>query len=183
MGLLYDLKSKYDIDLLPGGGIDLPAASTKIGGSVIATWLATQLAGVVALGAGSTVGGTALRGDGGIEVALADADTAGGVLAWQNPESVAIVLTEVTIDVTTKSTEACTVDVGIAADATTSDDALVDGQDVGAAAVLFTGNANLPLKVDAKGGTNDYVTISKASGAAAGLAGTAYIRYMKVPAA
>ena len=120
------------------------------------------------------------------KVALAAADTAGGILAWQNPESGAIVVTRIVIDRTTKSTAACTADFGSAADGTTSSDNLMDAVDVGATAAIEDNienkgtNGKVRQRVDAKGGTTDYVTGSKASGAAAGLVGNAYIFYYEV---
>ena len=120
------------------------------------------------------------------KVALANADTAGGVLAWQNPESSAIILVRVVIDRTTKSTGACTLDVGTAANGTTSSDNLIDGLDVGTATGVGDNiedkgtNGKSRQRMDAKGGATDYITASKATGAAAGLAGNAYIFYHEV---
>ena len=117
------------------------------------------------------------------KVALAALDTAGGVLAWQNPEAVAIVVSKLVVDVTTKSTAACTADFGSANDATTSADNLIDGIDVGTATILGDNtddkgaNGKSKRRLDAKGGTTDYITGSKATGAAAGLVGNAYIFY------
>ena len=112
--------------------------------------------------------------------ALAAVDTGGGVFAWANPETSEILIEHVALVVTTKTTDACTVDVGTtAADATTSSDNLIDGQDINAAAGTFTNAAN--------GGTNGklaqrlaagkWVTASKASGASAGLKGSYEIYY------
>lgn len=109
-------------------------------------------------------------------VALADADTAGGILAWENPESVPINVLHLVLDVLTVSTGACTVDVGVAADDKTSDDTLIDGQDVNSATGLFANSA--PAKV----GVDEFITASMASGAAADLAGYAHIAYVKCAA-
>lgn len=117
------------------------------------------------------------------KVDLGAADTGGGVLAWQNPESTSIIIDRIMLNVTTKSSAACTLDVGTTAtSATTSSDNLLDGVDVGTAAGLFDNITD--------GGTNGksrqllasgkWVTASKASGAAAGLVGYAYISYFKV---
>ena len=120
------------------------------------------------------------------KVALATSDAAGGVVAWQNPESNAIVITRVVVDLTTKATAACTVDIGSAANATTSADNLLDGLDVNAATGVFDNiadkgtNGKEKQRLDAKGGTTDHVTASKATGAAAGLVGNAYIFYQEV---
>lgn len=117
------------------------------------------------------------------KVVLGVADTGGGVLAWANPESGSIIITRIIIDVTTKSTGACTLDVGTtAASATTSSDNLLDGVDVGTAAGTFDNiedqgtNGTSRQKLAA----GKWVTASKASGAAAGLAGYAYIEYFLI---
>ena len=120
------------------------------------------------------------------KVALAAADAAAGVLSWQNPESSAIVITRMVLDVTTAATAACTLDVGTDGDGTGSSDVLLDGLDVNAAAGVFDNiadkgtNGKECQRLDAKGGTTDYVTASKASGATAGLVGNAYIFYHEV---
>jgi len=118
--------------------------------------------------------------------ALGAADAAGGILAWQNPETSAIIVVRIVFDVTTKSTAACTVDAGSAADGTTSADNLMDGIDVGTATGVFDNiddkgtNGKSKRRLDAKGGTTDFITGSKATGAAAGLKGNAYIFYYEV---
>lgn len=118
-------------------------------------------------------------------VALAAVDTAGGVFSWQNPLSVKVIATAI-VNVTTVATAACTVDVGLAANATTLADTLLDGVDVNAAVIRAnpfdnkgTNGKGVQL-VDEKGGSNDFITGSKASGASAGIVGFAYIVYFPV---
>ncbi|MCE2405793.1 MAG: hypothetical protein J4F43_11655 [Dehalococcoidia bacterium] len=119
-------------------------------------------------------------------VALTAADSKGGVMRWQNPEDSAIVITRVVLDVTSKTGAACTLDVGVARSGNISSDNLIDGLDVGAAAGPFDNIADKGVngkerqRLDAKGGTTDYVTASKATGATGGLAGNAYIFYYQV---
>lgn len=114
------------------------------------------------------------------KVALAALDTGGGVLSWANPEAGDILINRVTIVTSVKSTAASTVDVGTTATtATTSSDNLLDGLDTGTA-VLTTDNLQTP-------GTNGkqlqslavgkWVTISRSTGACAGLVGYCYIEY------
>ena len=113
-------------------------------------------------------------------VALAAVDTAGGVFAWQNPEAGSIVISRVEVNVTTVATGACTLDIGTTAtNATTSSDTLIDGLDVNAATGVFdnitdkgTNGKSRQLLAAGK-----WVTASKASGAAAGLVGFAYVFY------
>lgn len=111
---------------------------------------------------------------------LAALDTAGGVISVANPEGVEILITEVLLIVSTKSTGACTLDIGVAANGTTSSDTLIDGVDVGAAAGRFD-------NINDKGGnggrdralaSTEFITASKASGAAAGLAGQLVVNYV-----
>ena len=62
----------------------------------------------------------------------------------------------------------------------------MDAVDVGATAAIEDNidnqgtNGKARQRLDAKGGTTDYITGSKATGAAAGLAGNAYIFYVEV---
>lgn len=115
-------------------------------------------------------------------VALAAADTAGGLFSWVNPESTAIIVTQVLLDVTTQTSGACTADVGMTAtSATTSADNLIDGKSL-ATAGLFDNiedqgtNGTSRQKVAA----GKWVTGSVASGASAGLVGFAYIHYYAI---
>ena len=113
--------------------------------------------------------------------ALAAVDTGGGIFSWTNPEDGDIIVEHVALVVTTKTTGACSVDVGTTAtSATTSSDNLIDGQDIKAAAGTFTNTAN--------GGTNGkaaqrlaagkWVTGSVVTGgASAGLKGSYEIYY------
>ncbi len=113
---------------------------------------------------------------------LAAGASAGGVLAWQNPEAGAIIVTGLVIDLTTKSTAASTCDFGTAANGTTSNDGLIDGLDTGTAAGTFDNNTDKGTngKTRQRLAAGAYVTGSQATGAAAGLAGYAYISYLPV---
>lgn len=114
-------------------------------------------------------------------VALGALDAAGGILAWQNPEAVKI-LARIDVDFTHASTDACTASFGVAADGATLNAGFLDGVNVGTLGTQPY-SSTVWLRVDANGGTNDWITGSKASGAAAGLEGRAYITYMKTSAA
>jgi len=113
---------------------------------------------------------------------LAAVDTAGGVYAIANPLGANVLIDMVILDITTASTAACTIDAGCAAaNATTSNDNLIDGLDVHSATGQFQtisngGTNGLPVR---KWASDKYFTISKASGATAGLVGKVYIRYRK----
>lgn len=114
------------------------------------------------------------------KVALAAVDTAGGLFAWANPEAGAIAIKRVFLDVTTKTTGACTVDVGVAANGTTSADNLIDGLDINAAAGLFgnLGNPGTNGKTSQRCAAGAFITGSKATGATAGIVGSAYVEYV-----
>lgn len=117
-----------------------------------------------------------------VKVALAAVDTGGGVFAWQNTEeSAAIIILRVTLDVTTASSGACTVNVGTTAtSATTSSDNLIDGLDVNSAAGVFDNvtDGGTNGKSRQKLADDKWVTGSVATGASAGIVGSAYIEYM-----
>jgi len=104
---------------------------------------------------------------------LATVTTAGGVAAILNPLGKELLITRTIMDVTTAATGAATVDVGVAANATTSDDALLDGQDVNSATGMFA--STTLVKWPATG----YVTASQATGAVAGLVGTLHVEYIR----
>ena len=117
------------------------------------------------------------------KVALAALDTGGGVLSWLNPEATGIIITKLIVDVTTKSTGACSVDAGTTTvSAITAADNLIDGLDVGTTAGTFDtiDQAGANGKARAKLAAGGWLTISKDSGAAAGLVGFAYVSYFLV---
>jgi hypothetical protein len=120
--------------------------------------------------------------NGSYRAALSNAEAAGGVLALANPEGVDLWVDELILEIDTKATAACTVDAGIAADATTSADNLIDGLDVGTAAGTFSNEANAGTngKNGQKWGAAQFLTVSKASGAAAGLVGEAHVKYTRL---
>lgn len=112
-------------------------------------------------------------------VALAAVDTAGGVFAWANPTGGTIIVTGVQVDVTTVSSGACTIDVGVAANGTTLSDTIIDG-----ASTATTARVIDDQKDAGTNGTgaqrctsSQYVTGSVASGASAAIVGYAYITY------
>jgi hypothetical protein len=114
------------------------------------------------------------------KVPLVASDAAAGVFSLRNRENGRIIVTKVIVDVTTKATGACTLDIGMAATEILSD-TLIDGLDVGTAVGVFdsvkeAGTNGVSSQSVAQGA---YVTASKASGAAAGLVGNAYIYWIK----
>lgn len=111
------------------------------------------------------------------------ATTGGAILALANPEGVALIIDKVVMDITTKSTGAASVDVGIAANGTTTSDTLMDGVDVGTAAILADnitnkGTNGLPT---VKWGATQYLTIT-GTATTVGLVGRLYVQYHAVKA-
>lgn len=98
----------------------------------------------------------------------------GEILGLANPEGEDLLITEFILDVTTPATGAANADAGIAADATTSDDSLLDGVDVGTAAAVFDNIGDGIVEWDA----DEYLTITP-SASAAGFVGDVYIKYIR----
>jgi hypothetical protein len=113
-------------------------------------------------------------------IPLTAVDTAGGVFAFS--PGVAAIVTRVIVNVTTKTTGACTLDVGIAANGTTLNDTLIDGLDINTAVGEFCNlkNAGTNGLASQRMTSTQYVTGSVASGASAGLVGYAYIEYIAI---
>ena len=117
---------------------------------------------------------------------LASGDADAFAFAWQNPESSKIIVHRVIVDVTTAGgTGSSVLDVGIVADATSTDDKLIDGADLNDTAVYDNiddqgVNGESTGKVDEKGGTNDHITGKILVANAASLAGKYYIYYTAV---
>lgn len=104
--------------------------------------------------------------------------------AWQNPETTAIIVTRVVIDVTTKSASAGSLlDVGPGATATTHSDTLIDGLDIATAVITADNitnkgdNGKSLCRLDVAGGTTAYITGQILAQSAAALVGKYYIFY------
>lgn len=105
----------------------------------------------------------------------AAADTAGAILAVTNPCTGAWLVTSLIINRTTASTGAGTGDFGIAANATTLNDGLIDGLNLNATAASGENNfanAGTNGKASQYGAAGTVLTGSTASGAVAGMVGT-----------
>ncbi len=111
-------------------------------------------------------------------VALNAVNTAGGVFAFQ--PGVACLVERVILDVQMQSSGACTVDAGVAANATTLSDTLIDGVSVAAAGpkdnIEDKGTNGKARQVCS---ASQWITGSVASGASAGLVGFAYLHYVE----
>lgn len=107
-------------------------------------------------------------------------DTGGGILSWQNTLGYDIRVTGFQLEVTTIASGACTVSAGqTAVSGTTSSSNLLSGQDVHSATGVFPSASPVGVKVK----QNEFLTISKASGASAALVGLASFDFKPVAAA
>jgi hypothetical protein len=96
----------------------------------------------------------------------------GAVLSLKNVYGVDLIITDMFVDVTTKSSGAATLDIGVDDKADTSNDTLFDGVDVGTAAGFFntTKNAGQNGKHAVVWKKDEYV-VATASATVAGLKG------------
>jgi hypothetical protein len=124
----------------------------------------------------STAAGTTGAFDqGAFRIQLGNAGAAGGDMASVlNPFGEAVIITERILNITTQSTGASTIDVGVGASATTAYDTLIDGQSGAAAGVFAEYGTNGKRAV--LWPTDQYLTVSEASGDVSGLAGELIIR-------
>lgn len=126
----------------------------------------------------STIGGLKLAK---VALTATTGTSGGGALAWANPEAQSIIIWKFVLDVTTQSSGAATVDIGVAADATTSADTLIDGKSVATAGtfdnITDKGTNGLPTK---KMTSSQYIT-GTASATLAGMVANAYIYYNLAP--
>lgn len=105
---------------------------------------------------------------------------------WQNPESVAVLVERVIIDITTAGgTATAILDVGVVANATSTAADIVNDLDLDATGIcdhMLVAGAGLGgvHKVDENGGTNDWITGKIITEAASSLVGKYYIQYRKV---
>ena len=122
-----------------------------------------------------------------INLTPATGTTAGSLGYIKNPFGEAAVVVDLILNVVTPATGAATADIGIAADAVTSGDTLIDGVDIGTAAILATaqlehantatGNAAGQVAIAA----GSYITVSQ-SASSVGLVGTLSALFVKVAA-
>ena len=120
------------------------------------------------------------------KVALTEGNTNDFAFAWQNPESVKIIVERLIVHLATAGgTGSSVLDVGTAANATTASDNIIDGLDLNTTG-LFDNisdagtNGKARGLVDEKGGTTDFVTGRILDANAAALVGNAYIVYFEI---
>ena len=105
--------------------------------------------------------------------ALSATRTAGGMFAVENTYGSDLIVTRVIISVTSASSAASSASVGIAANATTASDTLLDDFDSGGQGVYDNmDNKGTNGKAKAKWGTGQFVTGSESPGNITGIVGT-----------
>jgi hypothetical protein len=116
------------------------------------------------------------------EFALVAASGAGGVAAIANPEGRKVIVDRLILHVETPSSGACTVDAGIAASATTSSDILIDGVSIATAEKVVDNIEDQGTNGESCQiwDSDEYLTITVASGTVTGLVGTGYVHYVPV---
>ncbi len=108
-------------------------------------------------------------------------DSAGGVFSLENTTQETYIVDVSFINITTKTAGACTLDVGIAATATTLNDTLFDAADLGAAIDVLNNidDAGTNGGIGVLWAPGEFITGSVASGASAGIVGSAMIRFVR----
>jgi len=117
--------------------------------------------------------------------ALAGGNANAYAFAWQNPESVQILVVLCYLRVTAAGEATSVIDVGSAGDATTHSDNLIDAGALDGTPTFYLNNINdggtngkAMQILDAKGGTTDYITGQILTANAPNLAGTYNIIYV-----
>lgn len=114
------------------------------------------------------------------DLTAATTTTGGDALNLLNPEGAKLIITRFIINVTTEATGAANIDAGVAATGTSNDE-LLDGVDVGSAAILDD-NINGVVAAEVASavvewGATEYLTVTP-SATLAGLVGTYYVEYI-----
>jgi len=102
---------------------------------------------------------------------------------WQNPESVAIMVLNLVVNIVVASTAGGDIDAGTAAATATHSDNLLDGQDLGTTGWLNSythqaTNGRTSQPMDENGGATDWICGQTLLQNASNLSGYAYIFYM-----
>lgn len=114
-----------------------------------------------------------------LDISQATAVATGVYRSLANPFGSDVLIKDVTIRVTTASTGASTVDIGVAANATTTNDGLIDGLSL-ATLGLYTNaeDAGTNGEQTMVWGANQFLNVAEASGDVAGVVAKIYIGYI-----
>lgn len=131
---------------------------------------------------GLSAAGPAWRGVKVVKIPLIAASGNGGMLAWQNPEPVDILVTEVLLRIA-PGASAGTIDVGAAATAATTADNMIDGLSLVTAGLYDNNqdkgtNGRTRQLVNPAGGATSFITGTAIAPTFGGFAGVAYISYL-----
>lgn len=113
-----------------------------------------------------------------VEVAIPAQGAVTGVFSsTANPFGVDVIIVNRVLRVTTQSSGAATVDIGVAADATTSNDGLIDGASVASAGLVSANGSNgSSYQV---WGASQFLNIAEASGDVTALVGSLYVAVVR----
>ena len=114
-----------------------------------------------------------------LDISQASAVATGVYRSLANPFGSDVLIKDITVRVTTVSTGASTVDIGVAANATTTNDGLIDGLSL-ATLGLYTNaeDAGTNGEQTMVWGANQFLNVAEASGDVAGVVGKIYIGYI-----
>jgi hypothetical protein len=119
--------------------------------------------------------------NGTFKIELTAGDGAGVTQSQANPEGADLYITRVVVEIETPSTGACTLDIGVAADATTSNDTLIDGLSAATAGIFCNGkDPGSNGKLGKKWGASEFFNVAEASGDITGLVGNIYVDYIRM---
>ena len=108
-------------------------------------------------------------------------DGTGVTESTANPYGFNVLITNATLDITTQSAGACTVDIGVGADAATSSDLLFDGLSTAAAGVFGGGvNGGTNGRNSQRWATTGFLNVAEASGDITGLVGVLYLTLVRI---
>jgi hypothetical protein len=118
------------------------------------------------------------------ELAVTGGASSSGVFAsTANPFGVSVIITRAILRITTQSTGASTLDIGVGANATTSNDGLIDGLS-GATAGLYdntlAANAGTNGRPSQLWTSTTFLNVAEASGNVDALVGTLYLTIIRV---
>jgi hypothetical protein len=112
-------------------------------------------------------------------IALTAGDGSGVIVSEANPEDRDLYITRVIVEIETQSAGASTLDIGVAADATTSNDTLIDGLSGATAGIFCNGkDPGSNGKLGKKWGSSEFFNVAEASGDVTGLVGKIYVDYV-----
>lgn len=111
-----------------------------------------------------------------IKIPFTAGDGAGVIQSMANPFGYDVIIDQAVLRITTQSTGASTLDIGIGADATTSNDGLFDGMS-GAAAGMFTNTEDPGTNGEQSivWGSTQFLNIAEASGDVTAIVGALYL--------